>query len=723
MKDCLVLEISRQANQLAMSIFKQSELALTLRHYSHCSVSFAEINQLCQEVAAILNKPKGGLETLENLQKAGQVLWDHLLTRQIKDKLKDTFGGGLALSLDEDLINIPWELLYDGKEFLALKFNLGRLVRTKQQISPVQYRSINLSHKMLILANPTGDLKSAYLEGVYIKNQFAPYRNKVGIDFKSTNIDTLYLKKNLRDYDLVHFAGHCEYDNDNPQNTGWVLSDRVFNTQDIMTLAESLSLPTLVFANACQSAKMGSNLIENDYQRMTYSLASAFLFSGVRLYIGTLRKIEDPVSLVFAREFYLHLLRDKSVGEALRLARLKLIKEDGVQALSWASYVLYGDPNFVFLPLKNKPALGEFKKQYKKALKLCLLLVTTISICVYLYMWLPSLNPNAYILFRKSQILFSKGKNQETISLANSLIKKDPLFLAAYPLLAEAYQRLGRPDNALECYFDYVVYSQKKHDNKSLNRAYIDIGWVYYQKGNFAKAEDFYQKAITLAQQNNDRLNEALALRKLALWHLDKEEYVLALELLLKSSVINYERQGNLEHRYNLACDYFDIALVFTDRDDMEAAKKFYDKSLKLFEGLKLEGELSDYYFNLGEIFKFQKQYQKALEYYSQGLKIDEALSNLPAIVSDYDMLGEFYVEMGNLEEAEKCFNQAVKTGQPIDAPLELASVYYNLGLLSKQKGHINRAREYFRQAQEIYRKSAHPALKAIQQEFSDLNN
>lgn len=735
----LVLEILKQDNTLAMSIFERSEITSTLRHYSKLSVSFLEVNKLCQEVISVLNKvdQKGAQEAdlLNSLKKTGQLFWDHLLTRQIKNKLKTTQVSTLVLCLDEELIHIPWELLHSGQDFLCLKFNLGRVVRTGTQSSPPQYRSSQGKIKMLILANPTNDLKSAYQEGIFIKREFDKRRKEISIDFKSTDIDTLYVKKNLRDYDIVHFAGHCEYDLSEPKNSGWVLSDGRFTSQDIYALGETLSLPTLVFSNACYSAKVRGESLDADCQEKTYGLASAFLFSGVRHYIGSIRKIEDAISLSFAKELYAQLILGRSVGESLRLSRIKLIKEYGITPIPWTSYLLYGDPNYIlFTPRLSKGA--GFRAKYepfitktrfslynKKLLASFALTVSIISLSIYLYRWLPTINPNAYVLFLSSHSLFLKGQNQKVILLSQRIIKKDPKFLAAYPLLADTYQRLGKREEALKYYFDYAFYSEQRQDKKHLVSAYIGIGWIYHLSGEYPKAFEFYNKAITLSKENKDRLNEAVALRKLAVWYVDKEDYDKALELLMKSSELNRQRQESSQHQYNLACDYFDIGLVFSNKDDFAAAEEFYVKSRILFEKLKLKNELSDYYFNLGEIYLFEKQYQKALDCYLRGLKIDETQGNIPNLASDYNMLGQLYVEIGKLEEAEDWFNQAVSIARTIDARLELASVYYNLGLLTKQRNQKNKAREYLRQAQEIYRLVDTPDYQNIKQELLDLNN
>ena len=726
----LVLEILKQENNLSMSLFESAQLASTIRHYSQWPVSFTEINKFCLETNSVLNKAAkpnfSGIDLNNDLKKSGQLLWDHLLSRSVKERLKNASGHDLTLFLDEELIHIPWEILYDGQDFLCLKFNLGRLVRTREQLNPIKYRSIHSSLKMLVLANPNSDLKSAYLEGLGIKNQFDRKAKEIKIDFKSTYIDTLYVKKNLRDYDIVHFAGHCEYDDADPDRTGWVLSDGRLTALDIVALGESTSLPSLVFSNSCNSAKVSRGLVQKGYQEKTYSLASAFLFSGVRHYIGTTWKIEDPVSYIFAKEFYQQLIKGGSVGSCVRQARLALAKETAFSGLAWANYLLYGDPNFALFSKDTKAQAAKPRKKIilsKKIIRNILLGFSILALGACLYLFLPSLNPSTYFLFNQANKLFTKGKNEEVISAAAQIIARDPLFLKAYPLIADAYQRRGEPENALKYYFDYAMYSQKKQDKHHLACAYTAIGWVYQGIGEYAKAFDFYNQAITLAVETKDKLNEAVALRKLAVWYIDKEDYDKALELLTKSSEINRERQNFSAHKYNLACDYFDIGFLFSDKNDFSTAREFYRKSQQLFEQLKAKAELSDYYFNLGEIYLFEKQYQKALDCYKRGLSIDQAHNNKPSIAGDYNMIGELYMEIGNLDEAESYFNQALSIAREIKAPLEQAASYYNFGFLYKQKRQALKAREYLRQAQAIYRAKDLPAYQKIKQEFPGLDN
>jgi CHAT domain-containing protein/Tfp pilus assembly protein PilF len=728
----LLLEILKLEKMLKMGIFEHDESALTVRHYGQRKVSFPEINKLCQELIFILNKAdKHGLiddTNLKNLKNISRLLWDQLLTKAVKEKLSTSRSRDLVVSVDEELIHIPWELLCDADEFISLKFNMGRVLRSGSQTTHPQYRSASSRVKMLILADPTADLKSAYIEGVAIKNKFDRKRDFLNVDFKSTAIDTLFVKKNLHDYDIVHFAGHCEYDKENKESSGWVLTDGKLTARDILTMGETMPLPSLIFSNACQSAQVEDVFFDKDYQSKSYSLASAFLFSGVRHYIGAIQRVEDAASLAFAKEFYSQLSNGLSVGESVRLSRLSLVKEYGIHSIHWARYLLYGNPSVDLFGKKEKieiaqrPYLAAFFKKYKKqSLRLSAVLLTAVSLLA-VSLLLPTRNPGVFKGFLKAKHFYSKGQNDLAISCAEEALKKDPSFLGLYPLIAQAYERQGLRQQALQYYFDYALASTRRSDTKNLASAYTMIGWLYQAEGKYKKAYEFYSKALEISVKNSDSFNEAVAMRKKAVWHMDKDENDLALELLTKSAEINRERQFYSEYRYNLACDYFDLGLLFFNKNDIPAAKEFYGKSLALFERIRQKDQNSDYFFNLGEIYVLEKEYPKALDYYEKGLLIDQEQNNMPNISIDSAMIGALYLEMDNFVKAESYFKQAYEISDKLNLQPELASACYNMGLLYKKKGYRNKARQYLRQAQEIYVSAEYPEYKSVKEELLALD-
>lgn len=378
----LILEAIIQKNEVTMSIYERGS---TVHQYEEISISLPEIKNYCEEIIKLLNKANeaGKLASgiaLE-LKKVGQVLYDQLLTESVKRKLKNTEIEDLLIHLDEGLVQIPWELLFDGKQFLCLKFNVGRSVKTRQSLRDSGQRTIEFPVKMLVLADPTGDLKAARQEAGVIEKELDKTRRFINVGKKVTNINTSYIKKNLRDYDIVHYAGHADYDIRNPSNSGWKLEDGRFTARDISSMGATAPLPSLIFSNSCQSAHTKEWIVDNNFEEEIFGLANAFLCSGVRHYIGASWKVPDGISLCFAKEFYSQIAQGGSVGSSIRKARLRIIEDFGEDTIVWASYVLYGDPSthLFFSPTVKR---AERKVDFKKQVAFLLIALVSIAITV-----------------------------------------------------------------------------------------------------------------------------------------------------------------------------------------------------------------------------------------------------------------------------------------------------------------------------------------------------
>ncbi|NOT55273.1 MAG: serine/threonine protein kinase, partial [Deltaproteobacteria bacterium] len=63
--------------------------------------------------------------TVRDLQRIGELLFSHLLTEPARKRLRAAPPCHLSLRLDEQLIQVPWELCFDGEYFLTTKFRIG----------------------------------------------------------------------------------------------------------------------------------------------------------------------------------------------------------------------------------------------------------------------------------------------------------------------------------------------------------------------------------------------------------------------------------------------------------------------------------------------------------------------------------------------------------------------------------------------------------------------
>jgi len=343
-----VLEAASLGNKLKVSGFERAVgEERPVKGYKEITYNEKKVKDYTKNIIDLLNRAnrrgKISSDLLIKLKELGRLMFDELIPVVVKDGLVATNAKSLMVSVDDRLVFIPWELLHDGNRFFCQRFAIGRSVSTKQQVSSVA-RVVGTPLKMQLLADPGGDLKASYEEGVEIKNEIGRLGDYINVSLKSTDIRTDFVKSKIRNFDIVHYAGHADHNSAAPEQSGWILKDGKLSAEEVMRLAGSAPMPSLVFSNACQSGQTEAWKIAEDYENRIFGLANAFLLAGVQHYIGTFWEIPDEAGSYFAIHFYKNIVRGVSVGESIRQARMELINKYGEDTIVWASYMLYGDP-------------------------------------------------------------------------------------------------------------------------------------------------------------------------------------------------------------------------------------------------------------------------------------------------------------------------------------------------------------------------------------------
>ncbi len=148
----------------------------------------------------------------------------------------------------------------------------------------------------------------------------------------------------------MHYAGHGNYDKDNPAGSGWIFGkDCVLSAREIF---RARKVPRLVFANACFSAvtTQGPALSGGEQSKGLATIAQAFFERGVSNYIGSGWPVNDEQATKLARTFYEVLLTGKPICDGLQAGRER-ISDYGD---TWGAYQHYGNPNDTVLNKAGK---------------------------------------------------------------------------------------------------------------------------------------------------------------------------------------------------------------------------------------------------------------------------------------------------------------------------------------------------------------------------------
>ena len=213
---------------------------------------------------------------------------------------------------------MPWELAYDGQDFMAAKFRLGRQVITTASLPrPRARRMMDKPLKVLLIADPTANLPQARAE---VEQLCALMDGMANLDVTlvgGKTVRKLPLLAALQEHDIVHFAGHSFYDPAAPSLSGWQLHEGASTAGELSKLTRP---PLLVFSNSCQAGATAA-WERYRYEGQAFGIGSALLLAGVPNYIGAFWVVHDAESVRFAAAFYQEVTAGQSLGAALHHAR------------------------------------------------------------------------------------------------------------------------------------------------------------------------------------------------------------------------------------------------------------------------------------------------------------------------------------------------------------------------------------------------------------------
>jgi pimeloyl-ACP methyl ester carboxylesterase len=280
-----------------------------------------------------------------------------------------TGGAPIVLLCDNTVARIHWEVMAQPLDTDSLKTpedgNYLGLCRgvTRQLLTvfaplpePPPPRKREL--RILLLADTAADapLPGARAEALDLLKLFERYNRTAGPDGNRITVvpligpnqanrpDILELLMRHPPFDMLHFAGHCKYDKDNPERSGWIFNGGQRLTANELSRVDRV--PPFVFSNACESGITPSRS-EMRSPELAPTFAEAFFARGVSNFVCTAWPVDDQASRTFAKRLYTGLLGIGQDPEAMHVAmrQARLAIQDG-GTLIWGAYQHYGNPYF-----------------------------------------------------------------------------------------------------------------------------------------------------------------------------------------------------------------------------------------------------------------------------------------------------------------------------------------------------------------------------------------
>lgn len=249
------------------------------------------------------------------------------------------------LLIDTEDPFVPFELAYDGQDFLCLKYCLGKRILSENanfEAPPIRIGDDKLKIK-LIIAEP---------ERILPEKEFLISVGASGL----LNLEEVVEKANRKGliealsgtYDIIHLICLGLFNEKMPTESKLLLCDDAVKLKEIENI--KIGSRSLIFANIREKSTDHKESGIRTFLGKT-TIARAFLNSGASALIISLFRIPEHLASEITIKFYQKIiLNGKQLGLIMREIKKELKQK--YPGVLWAAFNLYGDPTLKLTPKK-----------------------------------------------------------------------------------------------------------------------------------------------------------------------------------------------------------------------------------------------------------------------------------------------------------------------------------------------------------------------------------
>jgi len=249
-------------------------------------------------------------------------------------------------------------------------------------------------------------------------------------------------------------------------------------------------------------------------------------------------------------------------------------------------------------------------------------------------------------------------------------------------------------DTAIQYGQEALSLSEKINWEKGIAQSYNDMGIIFIDKSNFAKAIDYFNKSLAIREKLNDKAGVASAHNKIGIVYQKQGILKEALQHQIEALKI-YEQLGQDK---NIAYSLNNIAIINQNLGDLDNALVYHQKAadyrLKLND---LYGEGMSYG-NIGNVYIKLQDTLQAIQFYQKALAIFRQINNNEAIAVQLSNLGNIYLAQDKIKEALKLLSESLELRETIgdqkgisSSMIKMGECYTNLGEYKKAKQFLYR--------------------------------
>ena len=232
-------------------------------------------------------------------------------------------------------------------------------------------------------------------------------------------------------------------------------------------------------------------------------------------------------------------------------------------------------------------------------------------------------------------------------------------------------------DSAINNLLNALDLGEKEKDMEIVCQSKIYLGFIYTNRVDDVKSMSYFNQALTMSKQLNNKLFEGYALYGIGMVYWDYSNYTKALEYFQKANKIAIDLDNALLTEYSFS----NLGNVFFYYDAKKAFEN-YNKAVSICEKYGYKYDLGVILINLGIMYTDAGDYPRAMEANRKALAIYEQENEKDGIGSARGNIGYTYLVMQDymnaLPEIQKAIDYAdyAPVSRQIDDLIDMLRVY-----------------------------------------------
>jgi class 3 adenylate cyclase/predicted ATPase len=295
---------------------------------------------LQSEFSKVSDSAADGAAT-HRLRELGGTIYTQLIPASIRDFLRQSPARDLYLHLDEDLLEIPWEMAFDGDSFLGEKFNISRRISSAAGIPGASTeRPVRDALKVLLIRGASIPASGeAYRAG--LAQRLAAIEGLSATLVEAGSLPRAQALRLLAEHDVVHYVGPVQHRAADAAEISWWRGTEAISMREV---AATTTPPQLLISDSSGIAGTAAPVSGGQIH-----LAKEAIQAGLNLLVSESQP-GTAASLAFMEAVYRGLARGAALGEAVRYARAALGQRGRIGSGPYPEAVLYGDAVQVIFP-------------------------------------------------------------------------------------------------------------------------------------------------------------------------------------------------------------------------------------------------------------------------------------------------------------------------------------------------------------------------------------